>query len=214
MTETAPRRTAGVWCCPRPWPWLWAVCLLVAVCWCAPGFSSRVEAAVGRAGSGVATNVMELKVGDPFPDLRDFPLDGKLPAALQGNVVVVDFWASWCAPCQRTFPVMEDLYLRFRKQGLLILAINVDKSRVAMEEFLKEHPVTFHVVRDSKRELVSRLRLPSLPCSFVIDRDGKIRSISTGLFSAAAKKQQVKLIEELLGKPAVGGEPGGGGKKP
>lgn len=212
MTETAPRRTAGAWCCPRPW--LWAVCLLAAVCWGVPVFSSRVEAAVGGAGSGVVTNVMELKVGDPFPDLRDFPLDGKLPAALQGNVVVVDFWASWCAPCQRTFPVMEDLYLRFRKQGLLILAINVDKSRVAMEEFLKEHPVTFHVVRDSKRELVSRLRLPSLPCSFVIDREGKIRSISTGLFSAAAKKQQVKLIEELLGKPAVGGEPSVGGKKP
>lgn len=154
-----------------------------------------VEAA---ADVGGATNQLELKVGDLFPNLKSFPLDGKVPSELKGSVAVIDFWASWCAPCQRTFPVMEDLHLRFKKHGLVILAINVDKSRVAMEEFLKEHPVTFDVVRDSKRVLVSRLRLPSLPCTFVLDKEGRIQSICTGFFSSSTKKQHVKLIMELL----------------
>lgn len=161
---------------------------------------------VRAAGDSVgATNQLELKVGDLFPNLKEFPLDGKVPAELKGAVAVIDFWASWCAPCQRTFPVMEDLHLRFKKQGLVILAINVDKSRVAMEEFLKEHPVTFDVVRDSKRVLVSRLKLPSLPCTFVLDKEGRIQSICTGFFSANTKKQHVKLIMDLLAAPP--GEP-------
>ena len=72
-----------------------------------------------HAESVVATNQLELKVGDLFPNLQSFPLDGKVPTDLKGNVAIIDFWASWCAPCQRTFPVMEDLYFRFRKQGLV-----------------------------------------------------------------------------------------------
>lgn len=146
----------------------------------------------------------EIKVGDLFPSLKDFNLEGKVPPTLIGSVAVVDFWASWCAPCQRTFPVMEDLYLRFRKQDFLIVAINVDKSRVAMEEFLKEHPSTFNVVRDSKRELVSRLRLPSLPATFVLDRTGHVRSICKGFHTLETKREHVRLIEELLKEPAPG----------
>jgi thiol-disulfide isomerase/thioredoxin len=156
---------------------------------------------LGASGaSATPTNAVEFKVGDMFPDLKGFSLDGKIPK-LKGQVAVVDFWGSWCAPCQRTFPVMEDLYVRFRKQGLVILAINVDKSRVAMEEFLKEHPVTFNVVRDSKRELVSRLKLPSLPCTFVLDREGRIHSIGKGFFSSDIKRKHIQLIEKLLADP-------------
>jgi len=156
---------------------------------------------LGASGtSSSLTNAVELKVGDVFPDLKGFSLAGKVPK-LRGQVAVVDFWGSWCAPCQRTFPVMEDLYVRFRKQGLVILAINVDKSRVAMEEFLKEHPVTFNVVRDSKRELVSKLKLPSLPCTFVLDREGRIHSICKGFFTADIKRKHIQLIERLLADP-------------
>ena len=189
--------------------WVWMLWGLTG--WLALNLGVFVVGAVAVDPLAARTNQVELKVGDMFPDLKAFPLDGKLPPSLKGRVVVVDFWASWCAPCKRTFPVMEDLHLRFKKQGLVILAINVDKSRVAMEEFLKEHPVTFEVVRDSKRELVSRLRLPSLPCTFVLDQEGRIQSMFTGFFSSDTKKQHVKLIEELLSKPG-GVEPAS--KKP
>src|SRR5436309_12086786 len=97
----------------------------------------------------------ELKVGDLFPDLSGFSLEGQLPKELRGKVVVVDFWASWCGPCRQTFPLMEELHHRFAKQGLVILAINEDKSRPAMDEFLKEYPVTFGVVRDARKRLAT-----------------------------------------------------------
>src|SRR5689334_1159205 len=64
-----------------------------------------------------------LKVGDRFPDLAKYELEGSLPPSLRGKMVVVDFWASWCAPCQKTFPLMEELHLRYGRRGLVILAI-------------------------------------------------------------------------------------------
>lgn len=139
-----------------------------------------------------------LKVGDLFPDLAKYELDGQLPASLKGKIVVVDFWASWCGPCQRTFPLMEELHHRYSRRGLLILAVNEDKSRSAMDEFIKEHPVTFPVLRDSKRKLVAELNIPALPTSYLLDGTGRIRSIQPGARTAKNSKAFVKEIESLL----------------
>ncbi|SRR6266540_838035 len=140
----------------------------------------------------------ELKVGDVFPDLSGFALEGELPAGLKGKIVVVDFWASWCGPCRRTFPLMEELHHRFSKQGLLILAINEDKSRPAMEEFLRLYPVTFSVVRDAKKKLAAAVNVPSLPTSYVVNRDGKVHSIQTGEQIIQNRKAFIKEVERLL----------------
>src|SRR5436190_23879695 len=73
---------------------------------------------------------LALKVGDQFPAFADFALEGDLPTHLKGKLVIVDFWASWCGPCRGTFPLMEDLHRRLGKQGLVIVAVNEDKSRI------------------------------------------------------------------------------------
>ncbi len=174
-----------------------AALAVLAGLWCLP--------LTAQIGSDTATDTtgdaVELKPGDPFPDLTQFPLEGRLPEDLKGQVRVVDFWASWCAPCKDTFPAMEELYVRFQKQGLVILAINVDKSRTAMTEFLKDHPVTFTVLRDSRKELVSKLRLPSLPSTFILDREGRVHSVCKGFRNAESRRKAVKEIEELLKAP-------------
>lgn len=145
----------------------------------------------------------KLKVGDPFPDLARFHIEGKLPDTLQGKVVVVDFWASWCGPCKNSFPVMEELYHRFSDKGLVILAINVDESRAAMQEFLKEHPVTFNVVRDARKKLVAAVNIPSMPTSFILDKEGKVHSVHHGFHGLETRKAYIKEIEELLGLAAT-----------
>lgn len=139
-----------------------------------------------------------LKVGDPFPALAGFGLEGGLPALTAGKIVVVDFWASWCSPCRQTFPLMEELHHRFGKRGLIILAINADKSRAAMTEFLKEYPVTFPVVRDAKKKLAAAVNVPVLPTSYVLDGQGKVRSILSGEKIALNRKLLVKEVERLL----------------
>jgi len=151
----------------------------------------------GLVAAAAQTN-STVKVGEVFPDLAKYELEGQLPASLKGKVVVVDFWASWCGPCQKTFPLMEELHHRYGKRGLVILAVNEDKSRAAMEEFLKEHPVTFAVVRDAKRKLAAEIKVPALPTSYVLDGTGRVRSVQPGARTAKNSKEFIKEIEALL----------------
>jgi thiol-disulfide isomerase/thioredoxin len=144
-----------------------------------------------------ATNAT-LKVGELFPQLSRFELEGELPPSLKGRIIVVDFWASWCGPCRKTFPIMEELHHRYAKRGLVILAVNEDKSRAAMDEFLKENPVTFTVLRDAKRKLAAEVRPPVLPTSYLLDASGKVHSIQPGARTAKDSRALLKEVEALL----------------
>ena len=80
----------------------------------------------------VFTTSAALKVGDAFPDLATFKLEGKLPDALKGKIVIVDFWASWCGPCKESFPAMNELQKQYGDKGLIIVAINEDEEQSDM----------------------------------------------------------------------------------
>jgi len=122
-----------------------------------------------------------IKVGDSFPELSSFALEGKLPDTLKGKVVLVDFWASWCGPCKESFPVMEELQTRFGKKGLVVLAVNLDEESQTMNTFLKKHPVTFTVVRDAGKKLVATVNIKSMPSSFVLTPDSSCIHRSSAL---------------------------------
>lgn len=147
------------------------------------------------AGTALAGGV---KAGDAFPDLAGFKLEGKLPEAIKGKVVLVDFWASWCEPCKQSFPAMEELHQRYGSQGLVIIAINVDENRSDMEAFLKKNVATFAVVRDSNQKLVEKAGLATMPSSFLLDREGKVRFVHTGFRGAETKKKYEEEIASLL----------------
>lgn len=140
-----------------------------------------------------------IKVGETFPELSEFQLEGKLPESLKGKVVIVDFWASWCGPCKESFPVMQELQEKYGKKGLIVLAVNLDEDRPTMEDFLKKHPVTFTVVRDAGKKLVGRASIKSMPTSFVVGPDGKVASVHKGFHGADTQKQYVKEIEGMIG---------------
>ena len=140
-----------------------------------------------------------IKVGDTFPELSEFQLEGRLPDSLKGKVVIVDFWASWCGPCKDSFPVMEDLQAKYGKRGLVILAVNLDEDRPTMEDFLKKHPVSFTVVRDASKKLVAKASIKSMPTSFMVSPDGKVTSVHKGFHGSDTQKQYVKEIEEMIG---------------
>jgi thiol-disulfide isomerase/thioredoxin len=138
-----------------------------------------------------------LKEGDAFPDLTQFGLEGTVPD-IHGKVVLVDFFASWCHPCQESFPAMEDLYKQFAGKGLVIIAINVDKKKADMDDFLKTHPASFVILRDASNKLVSQVKIPTMPSSFLLDRNGKIHAFHRGFKGDETRKQYTEEIEALL----------------
>ena len=156
--------------------------------------------AVCLAANLVRTATADLKVGDPLPDLTAFKLEGKLPDSLKDKVVMLDFWASWCDPCKASFPVMEQLHQKYGPQGLIILAVNVDENKSDMADFLKRNATTFTVVRDAAQKLVEKAGIATMPSTFLIDRQGKVRFTHSGFRGAETKKKYEQEIETLLKK--------------
>jgi len=155
---------------------------------------------ISQLGAGGGETV---KVGDPFPDLKQFQLEGPLPDRLKGKVVLVDFWASWCVPCKASFPVLAELHQRYATRGFVILAVNVDEQKGAMERFLKKYPAPFAVVRDATQKLAAAVNARTMPSSFLLDADGRVRFMHNG-FKADTGKEYEKEIEELLKEPSKG----------
>ena len=143
-----------------------------------------------------------LKVGDSAPNLAGYGLEGKLPENLKGQVVLLDFWASWCAPCKQSFPVMDQLYKDNSGRGLVIVAVSVDEKSSDMEKFLKKNPVSFSVVRDAGHKLVKATDVSTMPTSFLIDRAGKVRFVHTGFQGKTTAKQYQQEVEQLLNEKA------------
>jgi thiol-disulfide isomerase/thioredoxin len=159
---------------------------------------TAVAMAVVLLGALPSLSHAALKAGDTIPDLSSYKLEGALPASFKDKVVMLDFWASWCDPCKESFPTMEDLHRRYGPKGLLVIAVNVDENRADMEEFLKKHPATFSLVRDGSQKLVEKAGISTMPGSFLIDRQGKIRFIHAGYKGTETKKKYEQEIETLL----------------
>lgn len=138
-----------------------------------------------------------LKEGDKFPDLTTFGLEGNLPD-LKDKVVLVDFFASWCGPCKDSFPAMEELHKKYAAKGLIVVAINLDKKKSDMDEFLKKFPASFVILRDAANKLVGEVKIPTMPSSFLLDKSGKVHAAHRGFKGEETKKKYAEEIEALL----------------
>ncbi|MDI7776265.1 TlpA disulfide reductase family protein [Asticcacaulis sp. EMRT-3] len=134
--------------------------------------------------------------GSAFPALAGAPLD---LSAYKGKVVYLDFWASWCHPCEQSFPYMEQLKSRYGSDGLVIVAVNVDHSRDRADSFLKRVGSDLKVVYDADGKLAQRFRVSDMPTSLLIGRDGRVRYTHKGFHpeqTTAYNDQLVELLDE------------------
>jgi len=93
----------------------------------------------------------------------------------KGQVVYVDFWASWCAPCRESFPWLKTIQQAYGARDFTVIAINVDEDHQLAEDFLKEFKPSFPIVFDPKGKLAEKFGVEGMPTSFIIDRTGKTR---------------------------------------
>lgn len=93
----------------------------------------------------------------------------------RGKVVLVDFWATWCTPCQDSMPFLESLYQRYRDKGFLVVGVNIDAFSEAVPEFLRYYPVSYKILLDSDNRVMRTYGVYGLPNMFLVDREGRIR---------------------------------------
>lgn len=140
---------------------------LIAVVFCAFAASSL-------AGSGLA--------GQPAPDfaLKSSSGDNLRLSEYRGNVVMVNFWATWCGPCRQEMPLLDELYTRYERVGFTLLGVNIDDdSRKAMN-MISELGVNFPVLFDDRKEVSKLYEVDAMPVTVIIDREGNVRFVHQG----------------------------------
>ena len=152
--------------------------------------------------SMVASTALALDPGKAPPSIDMADLKGKKVdlKALQGKVVLVDFWASWCGPCKEEMPVLQSLHEKYAWQGLVIIGINIDNNPKKMNNFLKATPVEFRIVHDPKTTIAQKYEPSTMPSSYFIGRDGTLRYLHEGFHKKDAAEIESR-IKALLAEP-------------
>lgn len=118
-------------------------------------------------------------------------------AQYRGKVVLVDFWASWCAPCRHSFPWLNEMQARYADRGLVVVGVNVDRERKDADRFLHDVPAHFHIVYDPAGALAQDYDVPGMPTSFVFGADGKLIGKHVG-FQQGSRAAREAELERLL----------------
>ncbi len=139
---------------------------------------------------------------EPAPGSALPNLSGLLPGAAlpktAGKVVLVDFWASWCAPCKSSFVTLARLHQKYAAKGLVIIGIGVDEEAEKFQAFAAKNKVGFTLVHDSGQKAAAFFNPPTMPSSYLVDRSGKIRHLHQGFKGEKTEAEYIKEIEELL----------------
>jgi cytochrome c biogenesis protein CcmG, thiol:disulfide interchange protein DsbE len=121
-------------------------------------------------------------------------------SAYRGKVVYVDFWASWCGPCKQSFPWMQAMKDAYDRQGLTVIAINLDLDRADADRFLDRFRPTFEVRFDPKGKLAEFYKVQAMPSSVLIDRHGVARFTHAGFRSIDGPAYEAQVRELLAEK--------------
>jgi len=156
-------------------------------------------AALVLALSGAATLAQAEAINVPAPD---FTLESRAGDNIRledhrGEVVMLNFWASWCGPCRQEMPLMDDLYGRYQDLGFTILAVNVDENRGEALRFLDKVPVSYPILYDPKSSVSELYEVPAMPTTVMIDRDGNARYIHYG-YKPGYEDEYEAQIRELV----------------
>lgn len=139
-------------------------------------------------------------IGRPAPEcnltaLNGAPVNGL--QALKGEVLYVDFWASWCPPCIQSFPFLTGLQQDYGERGLRVVGINLDEKVADAEKFLSNYPAGFTIVADLSKQCAKQFDVIAMPSSYLIDREGIVRYIHRGFRQGETKELRL-IVEQLL----------------
>jgi len=149
----------------------------------------------------IAGDALAAEAGDVAPAFALPTAKGDTVALdqMKGKVVYVDFWASWCGPCRRSFPWLNEMLSKYGSKGFAVVGVNVDKKHADAEKFLAVTPATFTVVYDEAGTTPSAYGVKGMPSSYLVDGNGRIAYVERG-FLEEKKPELEQRIVSLLGK--------------
>ena len=113
----------------------------------------------------------------------------------KGQGVFLNFWGTWCKPCEYEMPYMENQYHKYKNQGVQILAVNVGESDYAVNSFASNHHLSFPIMVDKGQEVQVAYRVNPLPVTFLIDKEGKVVDMITGSLTEKSIQQYMERIK-------------------
>ena len=149
---------------------------------------TTLSAAAATLQTGAAAPAFQLNsnTGKPLA-LADF----------RGQIVLLNFWASWCGPCRQEMPILEQLNRQYHGKGVTLLGVNVEPDSAAAVQWLKATPVTFPILFDTDSKVSSLYEVAGMPNTVIIDRKGQVRYIHRG-YSAGAENDYLNQIRALI----------------
>lgn len=139
----------------------------------------------------------KVKVGSKAPDFALIDLEGKKHqfSDYRGKGVFLNFWGTWCKPCEREMPYIERQYQHFKKLGVEVLAVNVGESELAVEKFAEQYGLHFPIVIDKDLQVLNAYGVDPLPTTFLIDKNGKVVKILTGPMTERDVSNYMEMIK-------------------
>ncbi len=148
---------------------------------------------------GISFPAYSVSVNQKAPDftLRSSTQINTRLAELRGNVIMLNFWATWCNPCRVEMPKLQKLYQQYKDIGFITLGVNIDKNSVKAAKMARDLGAKFPILFDNTQKVSKLYSIKAMPMTILIDRDGKIRNLYQG-YKPGYEKKYAKAIRALL----------------
>lgn len=155
------------------------------------GFALAVLATSSLAASDLS--------GLPAPDfaLKSSTGENLRLSEFRGDVVLINFWATWCGPCRQEMPLLDQLYTRYERVGFSLLGVNIDDDSARAMEMIKELGVSFPVLFDARKEVSQLYNVDAMPVTVLVDREGTVRYVHKG-YKPGYEEMYLDQIRSLL----------------
>ena len=141
--------------------------------------------------------IIAAKVGNISPDFTLADLDGKehTLTEYQGKGVVINFWATYCPPCKKEMPYLENAYQKYKEQGIEILAVNAAEPTILVNQYISQKNLTFPILLDRDELILENYQVQNLPVTFFIDSNGEVVNKVSGELSEEILEEGLQLIK-------------------
>jgi peroxiredoxin len=148
------------------------------------------------AAASLAASSME---GQPAPDfaLKSSTGENLRLSEYRGDVVMINFWATWCGPCRQEMPLLDELYSRYQRVGFNLLGVNIDDDSGRAMDMIEDLGVSFPVLFDARKEVSKLYEVEAMPVTVIVDREGTVRYVHHG-YKPGYEEMYLDQIRSLL----------------